>query len=568
MRAITMPRLRWTTAVASCQTLTCMTVGARATSQMPPECAAAIARRMPIWTASATTSTIASGRLTFAAFATGQARYTSAAARASSPTLSVNAVALARRTKTKTACATTWTTASGSTILVASATDLAPCTNADAQTSQPGIAIAKAKSKTPWAHAVGIVQRTWTATAFATTKTRASAKSTNAGNATDQVLSWNAGATKSKKANATAKAMLKTPWACAEAIVPKTWTAMASATMTMHVSASWTNVANATALAPSSSADATKSQTAIATARATSRTSLANAAGIAPPMWTTTAFATWTTTASAPSTRAGCATAPARCTSAVATTSRTENAIASEAKRTPSGCAEAGATSTWTLTASATTKMLALAPWMPAAFATALAPFTPADASSFPRATAIAMETNWTPSATVAARVRRTSTTMVSATTSTVAWARWIPAGCATVLASCTNAGAKTCLKEIAIATETKWMPWAFALARATRMWMATGCATTWTPASAHLTLAAFATGLDRSTNADVMTFLRAIAIAMETKLTPSVCAAVHAMLTSMEMAFATTWTTALGRSTHVAFAMDQGQSWNAAATT
>ena len=336
-------------------------------------------------------------------------------------------------------------------------------------------------------------------------------------------------------------------------------TATASATMRMTAWVNWTNAANATVRAPSSNAVATKSKTARATATATSLTCLANVAAIAWPTWTTTASATTKTTASEPWTRAGYATAPARCTNAVATTSKKANAIASEARKTPSGCAEAGATSTWTLTASATTKTLASARWTLVGSATDLAPFTLADAPCFPWATAIATETKRTPSVNVAAIAQKTSMPTAFATTSTIVWARWTLVACATARGRCTTAVATTCPKATAIATATKWMPWAFVRAHVTPIRMETVCATTSTTASARSTLAAFATGPDRFTNADAQTSPKATATAAATNWTPSACAAAHARPTTTEMAFVTTWTTAWAPSTHAASAMDQG---------
>ena len=69
-----------TTAVASRQTSTCLTAGAKATCPMRQANAAAIAKRMSIRTASATTWTSASGRLTSAASATAPAPSTRVAA--------------------------------------------------------------------------------------------------------------------------------------------------------------------------------------------------------------------------------------------------------------------------------------------------------------------------------------------------------------------------------------------------------------------------------------------------------------------------------------------------------
>ena len=318
--------LQKTTALASHQILRCTTAGAKATCPTLPGCAGAIARWIPTPTASATTSTNALGRSTSAASATVLAPFTSAAARASSPTLWVNAVALARRTKTKMGCATTWTTASGPTMLVASAMDQAKCTIVGALPSQRATATATATSWTRWACAEAVARRMPTATAFATTRTNALVNSTSAGNATDQALCSNAVVTKSKTANATATAMLKTPWGCVEATVPKIWMATAFVTMKMNVSASWTNAANAMARAPSSNAVATKSRKARATAKATSSTFLAIVVVAARPTWTTTAFATTKTTALEPWTPVGFATDQEQCTNAVATTSKKASA--------------------------------------------------------------------------------------------------------------------------------------------------------------------------------------------------------------------------------------------------
>ena len=344
-----------TTAVASRRTLSCSTVGAKKICPTPRGCVVEIVKKTATATASATTLTIASGRSTSAACATDLAPFTSAAALALTLMPSENAADRALKMPTRTVSATTKTIVSARLTLAASATAWVLCTNVDAAPSPKTPAIVTATQKMPWAFAEAGAKKMPTLTASATTWTNASGPSTSVANATALERFSSVDVTKSKTANATATETSKTLWACVAALARPTWTPMESATTSTSALAKWTNAVNAMARVLSLNAVATNFKKANATAKATSRTSLANVGAIAPPTWTTMAFATTKTIALEPSTRVGFATVQDRFTSVVATTSKKASAIASEARRMPLESAEVDATSTWTLTASATT---------------------------------------------------------------------------------------------------------------------------------------------------------------------------------------------------------------------
>jgi hypothetical protein len=78
----------------------------------------------------------------------------------------------ARPMQTKTVCATALMRASEQSMPAVFATARVPFMRVDAPASRQAIAIATATSSTPWACAAGLALRTWTTTAFVTTKMR------------------------------------------------------------------------------------------------------------------------------------------------------------------------------------------------------------------------------------------------------------------------------------------------------------------------------------------------------------------------------------------------------------
>ncbi len=107
-----------------------------------------------------------------------------------------------------------------------------------------------------------------------------------------------------------------------------------------------------------------------------------------------------------------------------------------------------------------------------------------------------------------------------------------------------TNVAAPTSLLAIVTATATNSTLWAYVAVTARQMPTTMASVTTWTTAWVHWTLVVCATGLVRSTNADVPTSQPVTATVTETSSTPWVCAVVTALQTPMQMAFVTTLTT------------------------
>ena len=218
------------------------------------------------------------------------------------------------------------------------------------------------------------------------------------------------------------------------------------------------------------------------------------------------------------------------------TTFQPEIAIARGTSSTPSACAAGLAQKTRMKMAYATTWTTASERSTPAAFATDLATIYECGCDcrhpggTWKTATATT-GTNSTPSACAAVPAgdcdaTPMTTEMASATTWTTAWANSTPAASATDLATSTNAGAQTFQPEIATAMGTNSTPWACAAGLAQQTRMAMAFATTWTAALERSTHAAFATDLATSMNAGVQTFQPEIAIARGTSSTPSACAA------------------------------------------
>ena len=172
------------------------------------------------------------------------------------------------------------------------------------------------------------------------------------------------------------------------------------------------------------------------TAMATSSTPLACAAVLAQRTQMRTAFAMTWTTALALMTTAACATVQARSTSADVQTPLKATATAMATSSTPLACAVVLAPQTWMPTASAMTWTTALERMTTAAFATAQARFTSADAQTSLKATATAVATCLTPLAYVAVLALRTRMKTAFVTMWTTAWALMTTAACAAVLES------------------------------------------------------------------------------------------------------------------------------------
>ena len=115
----------------------------------------------------------------------------------------------------------------------------------------------------------------------------------------------------------------------------------------------------------------------------------------------------------------------------------------------------------------------------------------------------------------------------------------WTNVACVVALVPSTIVVATNCLRVIAIATATSWMLWACAVATALQMQTVMACATMWIHAWAPKMLAACATVPAPSTSVVVKTFLREIAIATATSLTPSACVVAPAWLTPTATVFA-----------------------------
>ena len=117
----------------------------------------------------------------------------------------------------------------------------------------------------------------------------------------------------------------------------------------------------------------------------------------------------------------------------------------------------------------------------------------------------------------------------------------WTNVACVGALVPSTIVVATNCPQVIAIATATSWMLWASAVATALRMQTVTACATTSIHAWAPKMLAVCATALAPSTSVVVKTFLREIAIATATSLTPSACVVAPAWPTPTATVFVMT---------------------------
>ena len=180
------------------------------------------------------------------------------------------------------------------------------------------------------------------------------------------------------------------------------------------------------------------------------------------------------------------------------------------------------------------------------AFAMAQVTSTSVDALTSQQVTATAMATSLTPWASVVATVQPMRMPMASATTWTNALANLTNAAFAMAQVLYSRAVALRFPKGIAIVMATSLTPWAFAVANAPRTWMPMAFATMWTNALAHQIIVAFATALELSTSAAVLTSQRGIATVMETNWMHWVYVVVLAPPMQMPMAFATMWMNAL----------------------
>ena len=152
------------------------------------------------------------------------------------------------------ASVTTWTTAWARSTLAACATVLVQFTSVDVKTFQPAIATATAAKKTPWACAV-VAQQMMMRMASVTTWTTAWARSMLAACATAPVRFMSADAKTFQLAIATATAAKKTPWACAVVTAQQMLMQMAFVTTWTTAWARSTRAVCAMALARFTSAD-------------------------------------------------------------------------------------------------------------------------------------------------------------------------------------------------------------------------------------------------------------------------------------------------------------------------
>ena len=164
-------------------------------------------------------------------------------------------------------------------------------------------------------------------------------------------------------------------------------------------------------------------------------------------------------------------------------------------------------------------------------FATVLGLSMNVAARTFLKATAIAMEINLMPLAFVEAPVQLMLTRMASAMTLMNALAPMTLVVSATVLEKFTSADVQTFLKATAIAMEINLMPLAFVEALVQLMLTRMASAMTLMNASAPMTHVVSATAQEKFTSADVQTFLKATAIVKGASLTPLGCVAVLVQL-------------------------------------
>ena len=120
-----------------------------------------------------------------------------------------------------------------------------------------------------------------------------------------------------------------------------------------------------------------------------------------------------------------------RCTNVDATCWLKMHAIAKATNSTPWMNVAVHAKPTKTAMVFATTWMTALASWMHAVCAMVQERCSNADATTSLTVPAIAMATNLTPWVNVAVHAKPTKTTMVFATTKTIAWVSWTHVACA-----------------------------------------------------------------------------------------------------------------------------------------
>ena len=407
----------------------------------------------------------------------------------------------------------------------------------------------------------------------------------------------------SQRATAIVMATSSTPSACVAAIARLTPMLTASATMSTTAWAHLTLAACATDSARSTIAVAQTSPKVTATVTATNSTPLAHVADCVRPtqmaMVSAMSFLNWV----ARTILHAISMLTPKSTMAIACTkTRVERAV-DAACWTQTKMEFVTCPLIVTQTESQTTWTTVLVRSTVAAYATALAPSTSADAKTSRPATAIATATNWTPSAHVADCVRPTQMAMVSAmsfwnwgaqttlhaismltptstmaivctktpvaravdaalwtqtkmefvtcpsivtqteyqTMSTTAWARLMRVACAMVPTRFTTVAVLTFLMVIATAAATNSTPSAFVVVIAWLTPMLTASATMSTTAWAPLTRVACATALAPSTSADAKTSQPATAIATATNSTPSAFVAGVAISTQTRMAFVTT---------------------------
>ena len=114
------------------------------------------------------------------------------------------------------------------------------------------------------------------------------------------------------------------------------------------------------------------------------------------------------------------------------------------------------------------------------------------------------------------------------------AWENLMPVASAMAREKCMNVGVSTSQQAIAIATEMSWTLWACVAAIARKILMPMASVTMLTIALVHSTPAESATALERSTSADVLTFLPVTVIVTETNWTHLACA--RAIVPKMRM--------------------------------
>ena len=241
------------------------------------------------------------------------------------------------------------------------------------------------------------------------------------------------------------------------------------------------------------------------------------------------------------STPVACATDLVRCMHADVQTSLRAIAIAMATNSMPWACAAAIVMPTRMRMAFATTWTPALENSMPVASATAQEKSTSVDVQTFLKETATAMATSSTPWMCVVATALRMPMPMAFVTTLTIVSAHLMPAASATAQAPSTNVDVLTLPRATATVKAINSMPWACAVvtARQTRMPMA--FVTTWTTALGNTTSAGFAMGQAQCMPAAVQAFQKGIAIATATKKMRWAFAVAIVLPTKMRMASVTT---------------------------